>query len=85
MNILLRLHPKFCLHMKILRSVVLLFILAGLVFMTTQKKTRVIFFGDSITEQGAKDSGYIVQIGNMLKEKGLDAQYDLIGAGISSR
>jgi lysophospholipase L1-like esterase len=51
--------------------------------MTTQKKTRVIFFGDSITEQAAKDSGFIIQIGNMLKGNGLDAQYELLGAGIS--
>ena len=69
--------------MKALRSVALFLLLIGTVFMTMQKKTRVVFFGDSITEQGAKDSGYIVLIGNMLKQKGLDAQYDLIGAGIS--
>src|SRR5690242_12178647 len=69
--------------MKALRSVAVLLLLTGTVFMSTQKKTRVVFFGDSITEQGAKDSGYIVQIGNMLKQKGLDAQYDLIGAGVS--
>jgi len=69
--------------MKILRSVVLLLMLTCLVFMATQKKTRVVFFGDSITEQAAKDSGFIIQIGNMLKEKSLDAQYDLVGAGIS--
>jgi lysophospholipase L1-like esterase len=69
--------------MKVLRSIVLLLTLAGLVSMTTQKKTRVIFFGDSITEQATKDSGFIIQIGNMLKYKGVDAQYDLIGAGVS--
>ena len=58
-------------------------ILLGFTFMTMQKKTRVVFFGDSITEQAAKDSGFIIQIGNTLKGRGLDAQYDLIGAGIS--
>ena len=58
-------------------------ILLGFTFMTMQKKTRVVFFGDSITEQAAKDSGFIIQIGNTLKGRGLDGQYDLIGAGIS--
>jgi len=67
----------------IVRSLLIIGASAFFMFMVTQKKTRVVFFGDSITEQGAKDSGYIVLIGDMLKERGLGAQYDLIGAGIS--
>jgi len=67
----------------IVRSLLLIGALVTFLFMTTQKKTRVVFFGDSITEQAAKDSGFIIQIGNTLKGRGLDAQYDLIGAGIS--
>lgn len=47
-----------------------------------QKKTRVVFFGDSITQQGVRPEGYITQLDSMLKQKGLGEQYELIGAGI---
>jgi len=51
-------------------------------FMTRQEKKRILFFGDSITEQGAKPGGYIRQLDTMLSKKG-QTGYDLIGAGIS--
>lgn len=53
---------------------------------TAQKKTRVIFFGDSITELGAKKEkyvGYIIKMDSMLKAEKKDNQYELIGSGIS--
>lgn len=50
--------------------------------MIGQKPKRVIFFGDSITQAGAQPGGYIIRIGDALKQKGLSGQYDLIGAGI---
>ena len=50
--------------------------------MVNQKKTKIVFFGDSITQMGADPGGYIVRIGDALKAKGLASQYDLIGAGI---
>ncbi|HEX9511899.1 MAG TPA: SGNH/GDSL hydrolase family protein [Puia sp.] len=46
------------------------------------KTTRVVFFGDSITEAGAKPGGYIVKMKDALTQKGLGSQYDLVGAGI---
>jgi lysophospholipase L1-like esterase len=47
--------------------------------MAMQKKAKkVIFFGDSITQAGVKDNGYI----NLLKKTLDPAQYELIGAGI---
>ncbi|MEP6749190.1 MAG: GDSL-type esterase/lipase family protein [Bacteroidota bacterium] len=49
---------------------------------TIQKKQRIVFFGDSITEAGVKPNGFITKIGDMLKQKGLDNNYELIGAGI---
>jgi lysophospholipase L1-like esterase len=45
--------------------------------------TRVIFFGDSITELGVKPGGYITRIREGLEKKGAAGQYELIGAGIS--
>lgn len=47
-----------------------------------QKKTRVIFFGDSITEQGARAGGYILRVDSLCKTQGLGDQYEFIGAGI---
>jgi lysophospholipase L1-like esterase len=50
---------------------------------TSQKKNKVIFFGDSITELGAKAGGYIQRVDSMCKiEKKVD-QFEFMGAGIS--
>src|ERR1700733_4121799 len=50
--------------------------------LTFQKTTRVVFFGDSITEMGARPGGYITRIQDALSQKGLANQYELIGAGV---
>lgn len=63
-----------------------LFFLAMLVMLTTsfvsQKKTRVIFFGDSITQAGVQQGGYIVRVDSMCKLEGAGDKYEFIGAGI---
>lgn len=51
-------------------------------FTLIQKKQRIVFFGDSITQAGAQPGGYIVRMGELLKQKGLEANYELMGAGI---
>jgi lysophospholipase L1-like esterase len=51
-------------------------------FTVIQKKQRIVFFGDSITEAGVKPTGFITRLGDMLKQKGLDNNYELMGAGI---
>jgi len=56
--------------------------LALVSFSSRQKKQRIVFFGDSITEAGVKPTGFITRIGDMLKQKGVDNNYELIGAGI---
>ncbi|HEX6848763.1 MAG TPA: SGNH/GDSL hydrolase family protein [Chitinophagaceae bacterium] len=48
----------------------------------SQKKTRVIFFGDSITQAGVHSGGYIVRIDSMCKLEGAGDQFEFIGAGI---
>lgn len=53
------------------------------VSMISQSGTRVIFFGDSITELGVKPDGYIVKIKEHLEKDGKSNQYELIGAGVS--
>lgn len=50
--------------------------------MILQKSKRVIFFGDSITQMGVNPGGYIVKMGEMLEQKGLSKEYELLGSGI---
>ena len=51
-------------------------------FKTDKKPTRIVFFGDSITEAGVQPGGYISQIKEKLAEEGKIKQYELLGAGI---
>lgn len=58
-------------------SILLSFCLIALTSMTFKPK-RIIFFGDSITQQGVSKNGYVTLI-----KKSLDStKYDIIGAGI---
>lgn len=47
-----------------------------------QKKSKVIFFGDSITQAGVQAGGYIVRVDSMCKVEGKSDSYEFIGAGI---
>jgi lysophospholipase L1-like esterase len=49
---------------------------------TQNKAKKIIFFGDSITQQGVGEKGYITKLNNMLLQKGLQRSYELVGAGI---
>jgi lysophospholipase L1-like esterase len=49
-----------------------------------QKKTRVLFFGDSITQQGAAAGGFIVKIDSMCTVEKKNDRFEFIGAGVSS-
>ena len=51
-------------------------------FSTMQQKQRIIFFGDSITQQGADTGGYIRRLNDLISQKGLQDRYELQGAGI---
>lgn len=65
---------------KIIQSVAVM-ALCGLLFSFAAikvKPKRIIFFGDSITQQGVKPGGYVDQIKNALGV----AKYEVIGAGI---
>lgn len=50
-------------------------------FKPAKKNTRIVFFGDSITEAGVHPGGYVVQLRDSLNER-KDRRYELIGAGI---
>ena len=51
-------------------------------FTFIQKKQRIVFFGDSITQAGVKPDGFITRLGEIMKQKGIDNNYELTGAGI---
>lgn len=59
------------------KSLLILFI-AGLLAMTAAKPTRVVFFGDSITQAGVNPGGYIDRLKKVMPAD----QFELIGAGI---
>jgi lysophospholipase L1-like esterase len=46
------------------------------------KKKKVIFFGDSITQAGAEPGGYIRMMDSLVKQEGMENKYELAGAGI---
>jgi lysophospholipase L1-like esterase len=60
----------------------LVFALTILTSLTTRRSQKVIFFGDSITQMGAKPGGYIVKMTEALAQKNLSSDYELVGAGI---
>lgn len=62
---------------KFYRFLSLLFV-AGLLAMSAAKPTRIVFFGDSITQAGINPGGYI----DRLKKVMPTDQFELIGAGI---
>jgi lysophospholipase L1-like esterase len=66
---------------KFVFSVILVLIVISLAFMP-EKKIKVVFFGDSITQAGAGAHGFIRIDDTLLNTPG-PAGYELIGAGIS--
>ncbi len=47
-----------------------------------EKKKKILFFGDSITQMGVDKGGYIDLIKQDLASKGLTDKYEIVGAGI---
>jgi len=47
-----------------------------------QKKKRVIFFGDSITQQGVEPGGYVTRIDSMCRLENKSSDFEFIGSGI---
>ena len=64
------------------RAIVLLLTTMTLFTAFRTKTQKVIFFGDSITQMGAKPGGYIMKMKDALDKKNLASSYDLVGAGI---
>ncbi len=65
-----------------MKKITLLPFLLILVAMTTVKKTKIIFFGDSITQAGVNKGGYIDRVQDFVNQHSLQEKYELAGAGI---
>jgi len=50
--------------------------------MNADKKIKIIFFGDSITQMGTDKGGYIDLLKDTLEKKGTASQYEIIGSGV---
>lgn len=55
---------------------------AAVMFVNPESKKKVIFFGDSITESGARPGGYIIKVGDLAAKEGRADQFDFTGSGI---
>ncbi|MDQ6812821.1 MAG: GDSL-type esterase/lipase family protein [Bacteroidota bacterium] len=47
-----------------------------------KRKQRIVFFGDSITDQGMRSGGYIKLLQQILQHQGIEEDYELVGAGV---
>ncbi|GAC1703565.1 MAG: SGNH/GDSL hydrolase family protein [Flavisolibacter sp.] len=47
-----------------------------------QKKKKILFFGDSITQMGVQANGYITRLSLLADQRNLSSHYDFFGAGI---
>ncbi|MGZ8554459.1 MAG: SGNH/GDSL hydrolase family protein [Chitinophagaceae bacterium] len=66
-----------------MKKIMLFPLLLILISMTTVQKTKIVFFGDSITQAGVDKGGYIDRIQNFINQRSLQQKYELAGAGIS--
>jgi len=75
--------------MRLLRNAMMLLVAAVTLSSCTgerfvlRKADRIVFFGDSITEQGVKPKGYVSLIREQLAASYPDLDIEVIGAGIS--
>jgi len=63
-------------------SIILLVSMSLSSYKNLENPTRIVFFGDSITQAGVNKTGYITKMAEMLGSLGLASKYELIGAGI---
>lgn len=64
-----------------IRLIGILMVMAGSLLAQQVKGPKIVFFGDSITEQGIKPRGYVTLLRDHFKSAGSDVQ--IIGAGVS--
>lgn len=67
---------------KIMQASVLCLMALANMSNNLQKKSRVVFFGDSITQAGVNEGGYIRRVDTLIAKAGLSDRYETIGKGI---
>jgi lysophospholipase L1-like esterase len=65
-----------------LKTLLLVLLSLSMFSLTQDKPTKVIFFGDSITQAGVNPGGYITKMKEMLEKQGIKDKFQLTGAGI---
>ena len=61
-----------------------LFVISMLIMaFRSDKKKKIVFFGDSITAAGNRAGGYIKLMDTLIMQEGMGKDYDLVGAGVS--
>lgn len=65
-----------------IQKLLLLSFVLTAIAMTPVQKTRIVFFGDSITQAGVERGGYIDLIRQEVQQRSAGDKYELIGAGI---
>jgi lysophospholipase L1-like esterase len=68
--------------MKKITGMLLLSVMIGCAAMHPSAKKRVLFFGDSITQMGVNNGGYIDLLKKYLAAGGAQNNYELLGAGV---
>jgi len=66
-----------------MKKIIYLPLLVILLSMSSLKKQKIVFFGDSITQMGVNKGGYIDLMKSAIDSKGIRKKYELIGAGVS--
>ncbi len=51
-------------------------------YFAKQKKKKILFFGDSITQAGVNPGGYVKLVDSLIRQEGQDNNYETAGAGI---
>jgi lysophospholipase L1-like esterase len=57
-------------------------ILMSFSYFAKQKKKKIIFFGDSITQAGVNPGGYIKLVDSLIRQEGQEENFETTGAGI---
>ncbi len=65
-----------------MKKFLFLFWILPVIAFSPVKKTKVIFFGDSITELGVRPGGYVTRVDSLYKLEKNQDQFEIIGSGI---
>lgn len=66
-------------------KLVLLALFVGVMILMSfdfQRKKKVVFFGDSITQAGVQPGGYVKLVDSLIRQNGQENRYETVGAGI---